>query len=181
MANMFKQQSDSSLEAYKKFFLVLFDSIYINSIKVRGRQVTVQGKVFPTNRIMKNPFLTLKNKFPDLELYKVVGSIDMSFSKIDTLEGFPRIIEGSLNCFNVGLRSLIGGPEKVTGYFNVEYNKIESLGGAPAYVGKEFNIARNLIKSLHGISEYIGGDLICSDNPGWTFNRPIGLQGNLIQ
>lgn len=177
---MFKQQSDSSLEAYKKFFLVLFDSVYINTIKVRGNQITVQGKIFPTNRIMKNPFLTLKNRFPNLVLYKVVGSIDMSFSKTETMEGFPTIVEGSVNCHGAGLKDLKGAPNKVTGYFNVENNELTSLEGSPSYVGADFNICRNLIKSLDGISKYIGGDLYCSKNPGWKFERPSGLQGKLV-
>ena len=105
---------------------------------------------------------------------EIMGCFDISFSKIDSLDGCPKKTR-KFKCSNCpNLKSLEGGPKDVgISYYCFSCNNLESLKGAPKIINGLFNCSNcpNL-KSLEGGPEKLFGEF---DNGAFTCQ----LCGNL--
>ena len=103
------------------------------------------------------------DELPDLSSVTVKGNFTCRWTKITSLKGAPKEVEGNFDCsYNKHLTSLEGAPEKVGGNFDCEATKITSLEGAPKEVGGDFVFNRRSITSLKGAPEKVGGNFDCS-------------------
>lgn len=85
--------------------------------------------------------------FPD-------GRFPFQFGKVD----------GSFNCSNASLKSLIGSPLSVKGYYDCTGNKLESLEGAPNTVDSFFDCSNNNLTTLEGSPHFVGYSFCCTNN-----------------
>ena len=99
-----------------------------------------------------------------VDVYK--GSVNCNNSKITSLEGAPKVVTGTFNCYNcVDLVSLEGAPRELGGNFNCYgCTSLKSLEGGPVVVKGDFfcNECNNLI-SLKGAPKEVGGTFFCKD------------------
>lgn len=73
---------------------------------------------------------------------------------LTSLEGSPKVIEGTFDCSDNSIKNLVGGPTTVHGYFNAFLNSLTSLEGAPRSVGKGVDISHNPLKSLKDVHKH---------------------------
>lgn len=82
---------------------------------------------------------------------------------LSSLEGMPKILQGSFMINQFSTTSLEHSPTIVSGNFHCEKLNIESLEGSPRIVGGSF-FCRGLKKSvtsLKGLPDSVGGWVIC--------------------
>lgn len=173
----------------------------------------------PDGRVVYNGDLRIDQEFLDLvggrgtnyfplKIDEVTGSMFRGslrvIAKITTLEGFPKYVNGGLECRGTLLSSLVGcpqeiggtfymesrsniktlegGPVKVGGNYDVSEIGLESLVGAPRVVHWDFECVDNKITDLVGSPEEVGRDFICSINEKLTSLRgcPKRIGGDFI-
>jgi len=103
-------------------------------------------------------------KYGDLTGQTYKGDIDVSFKKLTTLEGAPKIINGNFNCSNNKLTTLEGAPETVDGAFYCYDNNLTSLKGSPEVVEGAFWCHGNKLTSLNGSPRTVTGGFYCYGN-----------------
>jgi hypothetical protein len=69
---------------------------------------------------------------------------------IESLQGIPKIINGSFSINGSKIKNLIGGPEEVHGEFDVANNNLVSFIGSPKKMNKFYGYG-NTIKTLEGL------------------------------
>lgn len=173
----------------------------------------------PDGRVVYNGDLKMNQEILDLvggegtkhfplKIDEVTGSMFRGslrvMAKITTLEGFPKYVNGSLECRGTLLSSLVGCPQKIGGTFYMETRSniktleggpmivggnydvseigLESLVGAPRVVHWDFECIENNITDLVGAPEEVGRDFICSINEKLTSLRgcPKRIGGDFI-
>ena len=82
------------------------------------------------------------------------GELDLSNNDFITLDGSPKILDGSFYCNSNKLKTLKGSPEIVKGHYSCDYNNIENLEGSPNTV-KSFSCTSTKIKTLKGFPKTI--------------------------
>ena len=96
---------------------------------------------------------------------EVDGSIYCSYNKkLTSLEGLPKIINGSLILAVCSIDTLVGGPDEIKGNFNLSQNKLTSLKGSPKKVEGNFTVNNNEIDLLDGAPQEVGGDFLIYGN-----------------
>lgn len=65
----------------------------------------------------------------EIQFNKVMGNFSISGNPITTMKGFPKYIEGTLNCNLTNLETLEYFPEYVGGYSFLNYLDLKSLDG----------------------------------------------------
>lgn len=65
----------------------------------------------------------------EIQFNKVSGNFSISGNPLTTMKGFPKYIEGTLNCNLTGLETLEYFPEYVGGYSRLNYLDLKSLHG----------------------------------------------------
>jgi len=111
-------------------------------------------------------------KYGDLTGSTYDGNIDVSKTNITSLEGAPKIVNGSFYCHNTKLTSLEGAPNTVNGKFWCYITDITSLEGAPKTV-QGFYCHNTKLTSLEGAPKIIKGSFWCygtkiSQDDVWT-------------
>lgn len=108
-----------------------------------------------------------------------VKRITNDISKIDTLEGFPHTVEGSLSLNNFDLTSLEGCPRWVGHEFLMTtIRKLPNMIGCPNHIGS-LSIQNSSITSLEGCPETINGNCIIMGNKiANLVGGPIMVQGD---
>lgn len=91
------------------------------------------------------------------------NKIDIAYKKLETLEGIPEVINGSLNCSYNRIKSLEYRPKEIKGDFDCSNNDLSSLEYSPN-VKKNYDCSSNVLISLKGIQKKINGNYNCSSN-----------------
>ncbi len=104
-----------------------------------------------------------------ISLYIRNGSKGNLVLRLMNLTELPEIlknvsVDGSFDCSNNKLTSLINAPKFVGGTFYCENNKLTSLDGATEYVGGNFGCIRNNLTSLTGAPKSVGRNFFCGNN-----------------
>jgi Leucine-rich repeat (LRR) protein len=88
--------------------------------------------------------------------------------ELHSLEGFPQEIKGEVNLYFNGLRSLKGMPQTLPNVtdFDCSHNQLTSLEHGTSVFGKRLNYicSNNNLRSLKGVPKEIMGTFICSNN-----------------
>ena len=115
------------------------------------------------------------------EKIRITGpDIDCKDSKITSLEGSPKEVDGNFDCSRNQLTSLEGAPQNVVGNFNCRDNQLTSLKGGPQEVGGIFDCSDNKLTSLEGCPQKVGS-LYCGSNYFTSLEgAPQKVNGNLI-
>lgn len=69
-----------------------------------------------------------------------------SYNQLESMEGCPQKIGGSLYCKDSKLKTLKGCPERIEWNFDCSNNQLTSLEGCPKYVGGYFDCRNNAVK-----------------------------------
>lgn len=109
------------------------------------------------------------DKIP-VKFNRIYGNFNCSHTKLISLRGAPRIVDGGFWCEDCNLDSLEGGPEIVSGDVKCAYNKLTSLNGSPTIVDGDFNCSHNKLITLKGAPKTVGGRFDC------TFNELTSLE-----
>ena len=83
------------------------------------------------------------------------GDLDISYKKIDSLEGCPQHITGKFECSNNNLTSLVGGPQRVDGDYDCDENGLTDLVGCASHITGRIYWYNTRITSLVGIHKII--------------------------
>ena len=106
--------------------------------------------------------MKFKDKFPELAFKdEHDGDLDIPRQNLTSLEGCPKIINGSFYCSVNNLESLVGGPEKVKASYFCDNNQLLSLDEIAFYIGNNLSFEGNPIESIAGIHKkitYLGGN-----------------------
>lgn len=109
------------------------------------------------------------------------GDFYFTFKEATSLEGSPKVINGSFDCSGNKLTSLKGGPKTVKGDFVCSYNNITSLKNAPKIIHGDFDCCVNDIASLKGGPKVVNGSFGCSGNKLTSLEGgPEVIKGNFI-
>ena len=104
-------------------------------------------------------------KLPDiLKDISVDGSFDCGNNKLTSLINAPKSVVISFYCGTNHLTSLEGAPTNVGISFYCGNNELTSLEGAPKTVDGDFFCGYNLLTSLAGAPKSVGVDFDCSNN-----------------
>jgi hypothetical protein len=150
-----------------------------NTLTARGKGLT-SLKGFPTQ--VKGDFNIASNDLSSLEgCPKIInGTFDCSDNKkITSLKGGPETVMSDYNAKSCSLKDLEGAPEDlVNGRFNISGNLLESLEGSPKRVSS-LDCSSNSLKTLKGCPEEIGGSYVeCSNNDLYTLESlPLTFRG----
>ena len=74
---------------------------------------------------------------------------------IDSLEFFPKNVQGHINLSGNKITSFKGLPRLTMGALRIAYNPITSFDGCPKDIGGNLNIANTKITSFHNIHKFI--------------------------
>lgn len=156
------------------------------------------GYVFASGRVV---FVTSRGKVRVPKIYKgvldlsrkglvsleglpsssVIGTLDVDFNALESLEGCTRTVAGSFFCCNNWLKTLKGGPATVTVDYFCRNNRLTSLEGCPQRVGRTFCCNANYLTSLEGGPAEVVNVLSCARNPLKTLKgAPSKVGGNVI-
>lgn len=106
------------------------------------------------------------------------NKIDVAYKKLETLEGIPEVINGSLNSSYNRIMSLEYSPKKIKGDFDCSNNDLSSLEYSPN-VKKNYDCSNNVLTSLKGIQKKINGYFDISSNLLKTLkDSPEIINGN---
>lgn len=94
---------------------------------------------------------------------EVNGSIYINRCPITSLKGAPLRIDGDFSVVRCGLKSLRYGPREVSGLLDIRRNELTSLKGCPEGVDY-VDATNNLIRNLIGVPESVD-ELYLTDNP----------------
>lgn len=93
---------------------------------------------------------------PDLSDLIINGSLDISYMKLSSLKGCPRVIHSSFHCNSNNLTSLEHGPEVVGMGYYAYNNSLQTLKGCAKKIGKTLDIKKNKqLKNLEGCPEIV--------------------------
>jgi hypothetical protein len=95
--------------------------------------IDVNSRVYINDTIKKLPEY--------IKFNKCENDFDITSGIFETLQGFPKIINGNFYCGR---------------------NKLKTLEGGPIYVGRVYACHDNKLTSLKGVAEIIDGDFECS-------------------
>jgi hypothetical protein len=92
------------------------------------------------------------------------GEINVSNSKIQTLKGCPRIVNGDFSAHHTALKSLEGGPDVVHGDFRIAHSEVNSLKGGPRQVDGRYSASHcYFLTSLEGAPREHAGSFMISN------------------
>jgi len=112
-----------------------------------------------------NPHRLKLTKLPEiLKNVSVDGSFDCGNNKLTSLINAPKSVVISFYCGTNHLTSLEGAPTNVGISFYCGNNELTSLEGAPKTVDGDFFCGYNLLTSLAGAPKSVGVDFDCSNN-----------------
>lgn len=94
----------------------------------------------------------------------VTGNFWGGLSKLETLEGCPKIVNGSFSCICNHIPSLEGSPRFVGRSYFCGGNLLTSLVGSPRFVGGHFRCDDNKLTSLKGAPKQVDGIFDCRQN-----------------
>lgn len=98
------------------------------------------------------------------------GKLSVRFGKVDR----------SFSCMNGNLNSLEGIPKQLGGSLRLKENRLTSLEGLPSNIGGGIDVSRNLLTNLIGCPRIINGDLDISKNPLTSLEGlPIEINGEI--
>ena len=100
-----------------------------------------------------------------LKNVSVDGSFDCGNNKLTSLINAPKFVGGSFYCGHNKLTSLVGAPTNVGGSFYCGNNELTSLEGAPTSVGRNFDCSYNDLTSLEFAPKTVGGFFDSRYNP----------------
>jgi hypothetical protein len=112
------------------------------------------------NRLYGKGFVEIPYK---IEFGVSKGDFGVYSGQLESLRGFPEVVEGDLDISGNKLKSLEYCPKKIGGSFSCDGNKLESLENGPEEVKDNYNCSRNKLKSLEGCPQKINR-FDCSDN-----------------
>lgn len=93
---------------------------------------------------------------PDLSDLIINGSLDLSYMKLSSLKGCPRIIHSNFHCNSNNLTSLEHGPEVVGLNYYAYNNSLQTLKGCAKIIGNTLDIKKNKqLKNLEGCPEFV--------------------------
>jgi hypothetical protein len=127
---------------------------------------------------LDDSIVSLKDlKFPSI----FNGNIDIDeCTKIESLEGLPDKINGSLYIGNININSLLGCPSFIRDDLTCYSIPIVSLDYLPE-VGRDITFSYTKLHSLKGIQKIINGSLTLSENRIKSAEYfPKKIKGNLI-
>ena len=131
--------------------------IIIQSAKIKNLQDITQDAVAYSIQACKE--LESLDGFPQ----EVNGSIYINRCPITSLKGAPLRIDGDFSAVRCDLKSLRYGPREVTGLLDIRRNELTSLKGCPEGVDY-IDAGDNLIRNLIGIPESVR-EIYISRNP----------------
>jgi len=104
------------------------------------------------------------SKFGDLTGQDItMGSLSLSDSDIDSLEGSPEIFRGDYNMSGNDLVNLEFAPKEIYGNAIFEDNLINSLKGSLVTVIGNLNLSNNYLKDFKGDIRKVTGNLFLKD------------------
>jgi hypothetical protein len=109
----------------------------------------------------------------------VDGSFDCTNNRLTTLIGSPRVVTGDFNCSMNDLTSLEHSPITVGGDFLCYGNNLVNLIGITVKVVGDLSCHNNLLTSLEGCPKEVGGELDCCRNEISTLEHYRLEDGNL--
>ncbi len=104
-------------------------------------------------------------RLPDLSRVVLMGDFNCRDNLLETMEGAPRKITGSIYCDENRLRTLKGCPAEIGGSFHCGKNKLTTLEGGPSKMSGDYNCVLNNLTSLQGAPEVISGAFLADNNP----------------
>lgn len=131
------------------------------------------------NQLLEKNFV-ITQKVDDVE-YKINDDLSVNINgNLDIIEDdsthlFSRLpiklnlVNGNLDCMEIGLETLENFPNRINGDFICSYNEITTLEFAPREITGRFMCHDNKITSLKNISTYFTDN---SDNI-WIYNNPV--------
>jgi hypothetical protein len=135
--------------------------------------VDVRGNV---NIISKETKLPLNFGYVTGNFDCNISSYSIPYTKLTTLEGSPRRVDGNFDCQFNSLTDLKGAPTEVGGYFRCSYNPLTSLEGAPRMIGGDFHLHYEKLKSFRFSPEEIGGKIYCRVDVSQSHSNTIEIQ-----
>ncbi len=102
--------------------------------------------------------------FPNISKLKITGDIRIIDGVLESLEGFPKLVDGYFYIRGNKLTSLHGAPEYVGRSFYCDFNELTTLKGAPKIINGTFGCEHNKLTSLSGGPEEVADDFICRGN-----------------
>ena len=94
--------------------------------------------------------------YNELDIIYSSDDLNISFHKLDSLEGCPEHITGGFYCNYNRLETLIGGPQRVDGDYHCDGNKLTDLNGCASHISRGLICdSNNGITSLVGIHKII--------------------------
>jgi hypothetical protein len=113
-----------------------------------------------------NPHRLKLTKLPEiLKNVSVDGSFDCGNNKLTSLINAPKSVVISFYCGTNYLTSLEGAPTSVGISFYCGNNELTSLEFAPTSVGRNFDCSHNELTSLEFAPKTVGGFFDCRYNP----------------
>ena len=111
----------------------------------------------------------LETKYGDLSSQDVtIAAVNIGGKNIDSLEGCPDILRGSLNAFTNDLEDLKGAPREVYGNVSFQDNLLTSLKGSLEMVVGNLDLSDNKLKNFDGSLRKVTGDLFVKDLQGFA-------------
>jgi hypothetical protein len=112
------------------------------------------------NKLYSKSFVEIPYK---IEFGVCKGDFGMYNGQLESLRGFPEVVEGDLDISGNKLKSLEYCPKKVGGSFSCYGNKLESLENGPESVKDNYDCSLNRLTSLKGATKKVGR-FNCSGN-----------------
>ncbi len=106
------------------------------------------------------------------------GSLYLNDNKINSLKGFPLVVNGTLSLESNNITSLEGIPKYVTYGTGLSGNKIVSLEGLPE-VSNDLWLDHNPITSLEYLPKTINGDLRLWNIPATSIPSGLKIDGKI--
>jgi hypothetical protein len=104
----------------------------------------------------------------------VLGDIHANNKGLTSLEGSPESILGNFDISrNSKLKSLLGGPKEIDGHYIVDSCGITSLEGIPSRIGSDLVLANNPLTSLRGINKL-------RELNGWVFIDDCPITSHIL-
>lgn len=106
-----------------------------------------------------------------------VRSFNVSGNQLTNLEGFPKVVESTINLGSNKLTSL-EGLNYQAGDLYLDGNKLTSWSGGPNYVQGNLRVERNLFTDFKGFPTHVDGQFSPQENPNLTSLEGFPVHNN---
>lgn len=131
---------------------------------------TVENGVVSCTDSIRLKFQSELEKLP-VEFFSIDVGFDVSNSKLKSLEGCPKIVDGYFKAERTNITNLKGAPVTVNASFTCSNNsQLISLEGAPKYVGGNFSCDHTNIRNFRGVNMVVDGNFRCINTSIEEFN-----------